>query len=232
MDQDLQPGGPYCLRACAPVGAFGLGRVFIGSTTGELFALDSCGKPAFKHTAKAAIEAPVTLDATRGELYAASVDGNVALLDATSGTQRWEVSVEEAVSQRGLLSADALYLVTDLDTVVALNRADGALLWRYRRTERPSFSRRRPLGLRSPRPGTSPRSVTAWWPRSIPATYSSSGIDTSLDCGDGRTQRYLRSTRPAASMRRLVRLSPRTLRPRLHTALPQPKPSQKLRPRD
>ena len=136
--KDLQPGGPYVpVELAAPVGAAELDRVFIGSTTGELYALDSFGKPAFKHVAKAPIEAPITLDVARGELYAASVDGNVEALDATTGTTRWQVSVDESISQRGLLSPDALYLVTDRDTVVAINRADGALLWRYRRADRP-----------------------------------------------------------------------------------------------
>ena len=73
----------------APIGAPQLDRVYIGSTSGELFALDSFGKPAFKHKAKAAIEAPVTLDAARGELYATSVDGTVAALDASTGAVRW-----------------------------------------------------------------------------------------------------------------------------------------------
>ena len=136
--KDLQPSGPYVpVELAAPIGAPELGRVYIGSTSGELFALDQFGKPAFKHVAKAAIEAPVTLDTARGELYAASVDGTVTALDASSGAQRWQVSIEEAISQRGLLSPDALYLVSDLDTVVALSRKDGSVLWRYRRAERP-----------------------------------------------------------------------------------------------
>lgn len=136
--KDLQPGGPYVpVELAAPVAAVELDRVFVGSTTGELLALDSFGKPAFKHAAKAAIEAPITLDAARGELYVASVDGNVEALDATTGQARWQLSVEESISQRGLLSPDALYLVTDRDTVVAINRADGTLLWRYRRADRP-----------------------------------------------------------------------------------------------
>jgi outer membrane protein assembly factor BamB len=170
--RDLQPGGPYVpVELAAPIGAPQLDRVYIGSTTGELFALDSFGKPAFKHKAKAAIEAPVTLDIARGELYATSVDGTVEALDASTGASRWQISIEEAISQRGLLSPDALYLVTDLDTVVAINRADGALLWRYRRVERPegfAIVGHAALGLADRRIVA----ATAWSQRSIPATVA------------------------------------------------------------
>jgi outer membrane protein assembly factor BamB len=193
--KDLQPGGPYVpVELAAPVGSQVLDRVFIGSTAGELLALDSFGKPAFKHKAKAAIEAPVTLDAERGELYAASVDGTIEALDATTGASRWSISVEEAISQRGLLSPDALYIVTDLDTVVAINRADGALLWRYRRVERPegfAIVGHAALAL------ADRRIVAAFGDGMVAALDPSDGrviweLDTSLDVPElDETQRYL-----------------------------------------
>lgn len=172
--KDLQPTGPYVpVELAAPIGSPELGRVYVGSTSGELLALDSFGKPAFKHVAPAAIEAPVTLDAARGELYAASVDGSVAALDAITGAPRWQVSLDEAISQRGLLSADALYLVTDLDTVVALNRADGTALWRYRRSERPE-------GF-----AIVGHAALALADRRIVAAFGD-GVVAALDPGDGR----------------------------------------------
>lgn len=193
--RDLQTGGPYVpVELAAPIGAPQLDRVYIGSTSGELFALDSFGKPVFKHKAKAAIEAPVTLDAARGELYATSVDGSVAALDATTGAVRWQITVEEAISQRGLLSPDALYLVTDLDTVVAINRADGALLWRYRRVERPegfAIVGHAALGL------AERRIIAAFGDGVVAALDPGDGrviweLDTSLDVPElDETQRYL-----------------------------------------
>lgn len=193
--RDLQPGGPYVpVELAAPVGSQQLGRVFVGSTTGELYALDSFGKPAFRHTAKAAIEAPVTLDPERGELYAASVDGTIEALDATTGQGRWSISVEEAISQRGILSPDALYIVTDLDTVVAVNRKDGALLWRYRRVERPegfAIVGHAALAL------AERRIIAAFGDGMVAALDPSDGrvvweLDTSLDVPEmDETQRYL-----------------------------------------
>ena len=193
--RDLQPGGPYVpVELAAPIGAPQLDRVYIGSTSGELFALDSFGKPAFKHKAKAAIEAPVTLDIARGELYATSVDGTVEALDASTGASRWQISIEEAISQRGLLSPDALYLVTDLDTVVAINRADGALLWRYRRVERPegfAIVGHAALGL------ADRRIIAAFGDGVVAALDPGDGrviweLDTSLDVPElDETQRYL-----------------------------------------
>jgi outer membrane protein assembly factor BamB len=193
--RDLQPGGPYVpVELAAPIGAPQLDRVYIGSTTGELYALDGFGKPAFKHKAKAAIEAPVTLDVARGELYATSVDGTVEALDASTGASRWQISIEEAISQRGLLSPDALYLVTDLDTVVAINRADGALLWRYRRVERPegfAIVGHAALGL------ADRRIVAAFGDGVVAALDPGDGrviweLDTSLDVPElDETQRYL-----------------------------------------
>jgi outer membrane protein assembly factor BamB len=193
--KDLQPAGPYVpVELAAPVAAPELDRVYVGSTSGELFALDAFGKPAFKHVAKAAIEAPVTLDVARGELYATSVDGTVSALDASTGAQRWQVSVEEAISQRGLLSADALYLVTDLNTVVALNRKDGALLWRYRRVERPegfAIVGHAALAL------SDRRILAAFGDGVVAALDPGDGrvvweLDTSLDVPDmDETQRYL-----------------------------------------
>lgn len=193
--RDLQPGGPYVpVELAAPVGAPQLDRVYIGSTTGELLALDSFGKPAFKHVAKASIEAPVTLDVARGELYAASVDGTVEALDASTGVTRWQITVDEAISQRGILSPDALYLVTDLDTVVAINRADGALLWRYRRVERPegfAIVGHAALGL------ADRRIIAAFGDGMVAALDPGDGrvvweLDTALDVPEmDETQRYL-----------------------------------------
>lgn len=136
--RDLTHGGPYVpVELASPVAAPTLGRVYAGSTAGTVWSLDANGRPVFEYAAAGAVEAPVTLDADKRELFVASVRGEVAALDAETGHVFWKTSLDEAITQSGLLSADALYLVTDLDAVVALSRADGSILWRYRRTELP-----------------------------------------------------------------------------------------------
>lgn len=187
--------GPYVpVELAGPVTAPTLDRVYVGSTAGQLWALDAFGKPAFRHVAKAAIEAPPTVDAARGELYVTSVAGSVTALDARDGRQRWQVSVDEAISQAGLLSEDAIYLVTDLDTVVALSRGDGSTLFRYRRTERPegfAIVGHAALAL------ADRRLIAAFSDGVVAALDPSDGrvvweLDTSLDVPDmDATQRYV-----------------------------------------
>jgi outer membrane protein assembly factor BamB len=57
----------------------------------------------------------------------------VHLLSASNGALRWRAEVGGAVSQPPLLTDDAVYVVTDNDIVSALDRAEGEVLWRYRR---------------------------------------------------------------------------------------------------
>jgi outer membrane protein assembly factor BamB len=193
--RDLAPEGPYVpVELASPVSAPQLDRVFVGSTHGDLWALDSFGKPAFRFVADAAIEAPPTLDVARGELYVASVDGHVNALDARTGEKRWQGAVDESISQAGLLSADALYVVTDLDTVVALDRKNGSVLWRYRRQERPEgFAIVGHAGLAL----AERRLLAAFGDGVVAALDPSDGrviweLDTSLDVPEvDVTQRYL-----------------------------------------
>ena len=117
------------------------GRVYVGSTRGTLWALDaSDGRKLYGHDAGSAIEAQPTVDPERDEVYAVSVRGVVLALRGKSGAQRWKADVQSSVSQPGKLSADALYIATDEDSVVALSRTDGSVLWRYKRERSEGFA--------------------------------------------------------------------------------------------
>jgi outer membrane protein assembly factor BamB len=136
--RDLTHGGPYVpVELASPVAAPAIGRVYAGSTQGSVWSIDANGRRMFEYVAAGAVEAPVTVDVAKRELFVTSVRGEVAALDAQTGELRWKTTLEESITQSGLLSEDALYLVTDHDAVVALSRADGSTLWRYRRTEMP-----------------------------------------------------------------------------------------------
>ena len=110
------------------------GRVYVGSTRGTLWALDADdGRKLYGHDAGAAIEAQPAVDAERDEVYAINVRGTVFALHGEAGAERWKTQLEASVSKPAVLSADAVYVVTDEDTVFALARKDGTVLFRYKR---------------------------------------------------------------------------------------------------
>jgi outer membrane protein assembly factor BamB len=114
-------------------------RVYTGSTRGKLWALDMNGHTVFKVDTEAGIEAQPVTDSARNEVYVVNVRGAVFALRGQDGGLRWKADAGASVSQPGLLSSDALYLVTDEDTVVALSRVDGSVLWRYHREPHEGF---------------------------------------------------------------------------------------------
>lgn len=115
-------------------------RIYVGSTHGTLFGFDNSGKTVFEYDTKGGVEAQPVVDGKRDELYVATVRGTVLALRASDASRRWQVETGAAISQPPVLSADAIYAVTDGDTVVAIARADGAILWRYHREPREGFS--------------------------------------------------------------------------------------------
>lgn len=116
-------------------------RVYVGSTRGALFALEgSRGGNVFRYDAKASVEAQPVVDGARNELYVATIAGSLLALRADDASLRWRADIGASVSQAPLLSADAVYIVTDSDTVSAVARTDGAILWRYHRDPREGFA--------------------------------------------------------------------------------------------
>ena len=108
-------------------------RLYVGSSSGELWAMTAAGTRIYTYDAGGGIAAQPALDAVRDELFLATEDGVVHLLTASTGALRWRAEVGGAVSQPPLLTDDAVYVVTDNDIVSALDRGEGEVLWRYRR---------------------------------------------------------------------------------------------------
>jgi outer membrane protein assembly factor BamB len=146
-------------------------RVYVGSTRGALWAFDESGRQLFRYDAKASIEAQPTVDATRGEVYAATVTGTLIALRSEDAALRWKAEAGGAVTQAGLLSNDALYVVTDGDSVVAVSRSDGSVLWRYHRDPPEGFGIAGHAGLTY----AGSRLITGF----------SDGTVVALDAGDG-----------------------------------------------
>jgi outer membrane protein assembly factor BamB len=103
-------------------------------------------------------------------------------LRASDASQRWQTEIGGPVSQPAILSGDAIYLVTDSDAIVAVSRADGAILWRYNRDPREGFAIAGHAGLTH----VNGRLVTGFADGAVVALDASDGrvaweVDTSLD---------------------------------------------------
>jgi hypothetical protein len=116
------------------------GRVYAGSTQGILWAMTADGRRLYHYDAHVPIEAQPMVDGERGELYVATVRGTLLAMHGTDLSVRWKAELGTSVSKPGLMSQDALYVVTDNDSVVALARTDGSTLWRYRREPHEGFA--------------------------------------------------------------------------------------------
>jgi outer membrane protein assembly factor BamB len=160
-------------------------RLFIGSSEKILWALSGAGKVLYQYRVEAGIEAQPTLDADRNELYVPTAAGIVHALEADTGKLRWKAELSGAVSQTGVLSSDALYVVTDDDGFFAVSRKDGAILWRYKREPRSGLKVGGHAGILY----RDQRVVTAFGDGTVVALSPGDGhqlwlLDTTLDFAD------------------------------------------------
>jgi outer membrane protein assembly factor BamB len=168
-------------------------RVYTGSTRGKLIALNLSGHPVYSVDAGAGIEAQPVSDPARGEVYVSTVRGGVLALRGADGSQRWKAEVGASISQPGLLSSDALYVVTDEDSVIAFSRSDGSVLWRYRREPHEGFVIAGHAGLTN----AGGKLLTGFGDGTVVALDASDGrviweTDTSVDLVDVEsTQRFV-----------------------------------------
>lgn len=111
-------------------------RLFVGSAERVLWSFDATGRRLYQYRTESGIDAAPSVDSDTNELYVPTTAGVVHALQANSGAVRWKADLGGAVSQPGVLSKDAFYVVTDDDSVYALARRDGSVLWRHRREPR------------------------------------------------------------------------------------------------
>ncbi len=105
-------------------------RVYIGTSEGNMFAFALNGRRLFFYDAGAQIESKPAVDARTGELYFASVDGNVHAI-TVEGELKWKTKLIGTMRTQPVLTADAAYIVGENDMVTALARDDGRILWTY-----------------------------------------------------------------------------------------------------
>ncbi len=109
------------------------GKLFVGSTSGNLWALTQEGRELYRFAVGSAVESTPALDPAADELYFGTTGGELVALKASAGTVRWKAALDGPTRQKPLLSRDTVYVVSDTDTVSAFARKDGEVLWRFRR---------------------------------------------------------------------------------------------------
>lgn len=115
-------------------------RVYVGSSSGSLWALTPNGSKIWRYDAEGGIEGEPAVDGAADEVYVGTTQGFVHALRAGDGQARWQKPIEGAVRNSPVLSEDAVYVNTASDLVVAFARADGEALWRYHRDPPDGFS--------------------------------------------------------------------------------------------
>ncbi|MGB8224792.1 MAG: PQQ-binding-like beta-propeller repeat protein [Polyangiales bacterium] len=105
-------------------------RVYIGTSEGNLFAFALNGRRLFFYDAGTQIESKAAVDEPTGEIYFPTVDGNVHAI-TVNGELKWKTKLVGSLRTQPLLTTDVLYIVGENDTVAALARDDGRVLWTY-----------------------------------------------------------------------------------------------------
>ena len=127
-------GGPFLpIERAVPALDPAHDRVFVGSSAGALWSFSGAGAEIWSYQAGGGIGSQPYVDPRNDELYFASDDGLLHALRASTGEVRWRAEVGGAVGRPPLATADALYVITDADWVIAFERATGESLWRYHR---------------------------------------------------------------------------------------------------
>jgi outer membrane protein assembly factor BamB len=115
------------------------GRVYVGSGSGNLHALSLDGRALYRFELHEPIESEPALDPEADELYVGTERGDLYAFVPSSGKIRWKVTSGAAIRQRPLLYRDAIYVLTEEDLVESRSRADGSVLWSYRRERSEGF---------------------------------------------------------------------------------------------
>ncbi|GAB4205242.1 MAG: hypothetical protein OHK0013_20960 [Sandaracinaceae bacterium] len=114
-------------------------RIYVGSTTGQLWAINGAGTRIWMYQSGGGIGAQPALSVDGETVYFGSDDGFLHALRAVDGQRLWRVETRGAVSQTPLATEDVLYIATENDVVEAFDRANGEALWRFERPASEGF---------------------------------------------------------------------------------------------
>jgi hypothetical protein len=114
------------------------GRVYIGSTNGDVYSFSSAdGKLAWRRSTGGYVYASPAVGQVRGgrpTVYVGSYDGRFYALDARTGKPRWTRSLGKKISGAATIIGDIVF-VSDLDkrTTWALGARTGRTVWKTKR---------------------------------------------------------------------------------------------------
>jgi outer membrane protein assembly factor BamB len=115
------------------------GRVYVGAASGNLHALSLEGRALYRFELHESIEGEPGLDPEADELYVGTERGELYAFVPSTGKLRWKVEGGGAIRQRPVLFRDAVYVLNEEDLVESRSRADGSVLWSYRRDRGDGF---------------------------------------------------------------------------------------------
>lgn len=108
------------------------GKVFLGTKSGNLYALDAkTGKEAWKFAAGSPILH--TAACAEGKVVVALLDGTVRAVDAETGAPVWKFQGEDGFgfSTAPLVSSDSVFIGQRGGVFYAINLKDGSLRWKF-----------------------------------------------------------------------------------------------------
>lgn len=108
-------------------------RVYVGSTSGQVWALNGAGGRVWMYQAGGGIGAQPALSVDRETLYVGSDDGFLHALRARDGQNVWRTEMQGALGRAPLVTDDVIYIATENDVIEAFDRSSGDALWRYER---------------------------------------------------------------------------------------------------
>jgi len=139
--------------AAAPV--VGGGRLFAYDTDGVLHAFDAAsGARAWTHSFKVKGDGSSSVFGggagyDDGKVYVTTGVGEVAALDAATGSELWRVQLPGPLRGSPTISFGALYVMTQDNQIIAMNLSDGTVLW----TEAASTGQSGVFGVAAPAAG-------------------------------------------------------------------------------
>ncbi len=126
--------GPYLpIERSVPTLDANHDRIYVGSSTGQVWAFTGAGGRVWMYQAGGGIGAQPTLSVDRETLYVGSDDGDLHALRASDGSLIWRTEMRGALGDAPLVTEDVVYIATENDVIEAFDRERGEALWRYER---------------------------------------------------------------------------------------------------
>ncbi len=171
------------------------GRLFVGSSDRGLYCLDAAdGSALWRFETAGPVQSTPLYDGVEDALYFGSADGALYKVDARNGQLRYRFATNSEVSQRPVLAGNAVFAVNANDTVFALDKSSGKMLWNQHRTPAAGMQIAGHAGVRVWRDkvfvGYSDGSVAAYDPRTGAERWQPIDLTAEAEQSLGDTPEY------------------------------------------